>query len=133
MSAAGDATSGDRIEPCAMWTDDCQGKKDYDGRLLSISTRYWPEGGGAMTVDTATGVIGNLPYGPKPSAVASIDFNFGKPDTYGFGDYVTWKEQRFEADTEAEVKAQVEAWVREKVEEVRVLLGIPRASFVKGS
>ena len=26
----------------ARWTDDCQGKKDFDGRLLSYSTRYWP-------------------------------------------------------------------------------------------
>lgn len=26
----------------AKWTHDCQGKMDYDGNILSISTRYWP-------------------------------------------------------------------------------------------
>lgn len=132
---SGDATSGDRIEPCAMWTDDCQGKKDYDGRLLSISTRYWPRGGG-FHVLTGGQFLSSEEVSPevKPSAKAAIHFNFGTPNVPdGFGDYVVWKEQRFEADTEAEVKAQVEAWVREKVEEVRVLLGIPGASFVKGS
>ena len=30
----------------AKWTDDCQGKKDYDGKILCLSTRYWPRGGG---------------------------------------------------------------------------------------
>ena len=36
------------MQPYAMWTDDCQGKKDYDGNMVSISTRYWPgpSGGG---------------------------------------------------------------------------------------
>lgn len=33
----------------AKWTPDCQGKKDYDGQILSISTRYWPSGGGFAT------------------------------------------------------------------------------------
>ena len=26
----------------AEWTDDCQGKKDYDGDVLAITTRCWP-------------------------------------------------------------------------------------------
>ncbi len=30
----------------AKWTNDCQGKKDYDGSIVRITTRYWPRGGG---------------------------------------------------------------------------------------
>lgn len=30
----------------ARWTDDCQGKKDFDGTIIDISSRYWPRGGG---------------------------------------------------------------------------------------
>jgi len=31
------------MKPCAEWTDDCQGKKDYDGPIITIATRYWPD------------------------------------------------------------------------------------------
>lgn len=114
--------SGERpiteLRPAARWTDDCQGKKDYDGPLLSISTRYWPGpgGGGAMTFDTATGAFGSLPYGPMPSADASILLRHA-------GGYLVWRDAKFEAPTEAEVKAQVEAWVREQFAAVIELLG----------
>jgi len=115
------------IEPCARWTDDSQGKKDFDGRLLSISTRYWPgeaSGHGMMVVETSkvsvdVGAVRSVPkisiapYGKMPSAVASICVNFGKPDQYGHGDYATLLRQEFEAHTEAQVQAQVEAWVKE--------------------
>ena len=103
----------DSLEPCAQWSNDCQGKKDYDGRLLSISTRYWPA---TPTVpnefNPASGKWTAAPYGEKPSATASIAVNHGKPDQYGYGDYTTLCEQKFEADTEGEVKALVEAWVK---------------------
>lgn len=103
----------DELEPCAMWSNDCQGKKDFDGRLLSISTRYWPASPSAPNeFNTATGKWTTAPYGAKPSAAASIVINHGAPDQYGFGDYATLCEQKFEADTEQEVKALVEAWVK---------------------
>ena len=99
--------------PRARWTDDCQGKQNYDGRLLSISTRYWPgpEGGGGMTYDTETKVIGTLPYGKQPSAVAAIHLE------HGVDDFIVLREASFTASTEAEVKAAVEQWVREQVNE----------------
>lgn len=34
----------------ATWEDDCQGKKDYDAELVSLSTRYWPRGGGFSAI-----------------------------------------------------------------------------------
>lgn len=114
----------DMIEPCAAWSDDCQGKKDYDGRLLSISTRYWPgpSGGGCMTFDTSTGQIGTAAYGPKPRANAAIVINHGAPDQNGCGDYTELCEAEFSGDTEAEVKAKVEAWVKEKANAIVAVL-----------
>jgi len=107
------------LRPAASWTDDCQGKKDYDGPLLSISTRYWPgpEGGGAMTFDSRTGKVGSWPYGPTPSAHASILLRLAG------GEHLVWRDAKFEALTTAEVKALVEAWVREQLAAVIELLG----------
>ena len=118
------------MKPYAMWTHDCQGKQDYDGNLLSISTRYWPgpEGGGSFTFDSRTGKFGTLPYGKQPSAHAAIHLCLGprEPDDGG-GDSVVWRDASFEAATEAEVKAQVEAWVQARFDEVVMLLGGPSA------
>jgi hypothetical protein len=85
------------LEPCADWRPDCQGKWDYDGRLFSISSRYWPASR----------------WTDKHSATASIVLNHGKPNKYGFGDQIKLAEHEFEGDTEAEVKAQVEEWVKD--------------------
>lgn len=95
-------------QPCARWTSDVGGKQDYDGRLLDISTRYWP------AWKSSNGM---------PSARASILIRHGEPDEYGYGDYSTWREQEFEAPTEAEVKVLVEAWVAEQFADVLRLLG----------
>lgn len=93
--------------PCARWTDDCSGKKSYDGRLLSIDTRYWP---GSKSPDG------------RPSAKASIIINHGEPDEDGYGDYTVWRSIGISGDTEAEVKAAVEAWVRETMQLVMDLV-----------
>jgi len=37
------------------WTNDCQGKKDFDGPIVTLSSRYWPSGGGFSMLDTGTG------------------------------------------------------------------------------
>jgi hypothetical protein len=113
------------MQPCATWSDDCQGKKDYDGRLLDISTRYWPgsDGGGTMIFDTITCEFGSLPYGARPSARSSILLRHGVPDQYGYGDYLIWRSAKFEADTEAEVKDQVQKWVAAQMADVIALLG----------
>ena len=114
------------MKPYAMWTPDCQGKQSYDGEIISISTRYWPGpgGGGAMTFDPATGAFGTLPYGKRPSAHSSILLNIGPREEHdGGGDYLVWRDREFEADTEAEVKALVEAWVAEQMADVVALLG----------
>jgi hypothetical protein len=109
--------------PCAKWTPDCQGKWGFDGRVISISTRYWPRCGGFHTLDSATGVFAPSDNSSiKPSAKASILLNHGEPDENGYGDYTTLVEQDFEFETEAEVKAAVETWVRVKVNRIARVL-----------
>lgn len=98
----------------AEWRDDCQGKKDYDGEILRISTRYW----GSRDYRI---VGGNL---TKPSAKSSLMLSYRANDelpTYDPG-YINLVEQEFEAETEAEVKALVEAWAQQKMNEVVQLL-----------
>jgi hypothetical protein len=109
------------LTPCAKWKNDCQGKKDYDGRLLSISARYWPAGGGFHVFDGSDFRLSTHPD-IKPSAAASIVLNYGEPDENGYGDSLTITRQYFEADTEAEVKSQVEAWGRARFDEIGGML-----------
>lgn len=115
------------MKPSAAWTDDCQGKKDYDGELLSISTRYWPgsreqaDGGHWNAIEGGHFVTRPYRSDGKPHASAKILLMHGDQD---MGDYVVWRAQEFVADTPEEVKALVEEWVQARFDEVRQLLGI---------
>lgn len=115
-----------KFKPCAVWTDDCQGKKDFDGRLVSISTRFWPSGGGfhVLRVFPQQEPTFELNENPAilPSATASIVLNHGEPDEYGYGNYLTLCEQNFENSDPAVVMAEVEKWVEERVNEIAVVL-----------
>lgn len=117
VDAAGDQHDGEpwgSVESVvvAEWKDDCQGKKDFDGAVVVLSTRYWPPPSsghgstllrrehGAVTVET-------LPYGEQASAHAAIALVQGK-----HGDFLALTDEHFYAPTEAEVKAAVEAWAK---------------------
>ena len=113
----------------AKWTPDCSGKQDFDGRIISISTRYYPRGGGFMLMNrTEDGVtIEENEDRPeiKPSASAAIHLDFFKfydgedePDD----DYIELVNADFEADTEEEVKAQVERWAQEQFEVIALAM-----------
>lgn len=93
----------------AEWTPDCQGKQDYDADLVQLSTRYWPRGGGFHILDTGTRVwAGNEARSEiKPSAHATIYLQDEK-----------LAEANFEGATEAEVKAQVEAWAQQQFDQI---------------
>jgi|GEM_PF-4384321 hypothetical protein len=107
------------MKPAAQWTPDCQGKWDYDGQLVSISSRYWPRGGGFHVYNPGDG-RGLHPSSDdhpeiKPSANAAIHILCGEPDENGRNsDYAYLVEKNFEADTEEEVKAAVGVWVAEQ-------------------
>jgi hypothetical protein len=79
----------------ATWRDDCQGKKDYDAPVLSISTRYWPS---------------SYQKNGKISASSALVLNHGDDD------YMDLLKREFEGDTEEEVKKQVEEWAQNTFE-----------------
>lgn len=99
----------------AEWTDDCQGKKDFDGDLVRLSTRYWPAGGGFSAIIPGRGWVDN-PSDCKPSANSKIILQ------YAGDDYVIFAEKEFEADTLEQVKAQVESWAQQQYERIIVAL-----------
>lgn len=104
----------DKLKIAASWSDDCQGKKDYDGPILSVSTRYWPAGGHALIVNrTAEGVTMEQEANGRP-AHASSAINLDLAD----GDYLVLAMKHFEAPTFEEVAPQVEAWAQEQMDRV---------------
>lgn len=112
----------------AEWTDDCQGKKDYDGPIVSISTRYWPRGGGFFAVhrqgNNVTFEENDARPEIKPSAKSALMLRFNDSD--GDEDYLDLTSQEFEGETFEEVAAQVEAWAQEQMDK---LVGILRAAY----
>lgn len=114
------------MKPYAHWTNDCQGKQDFDGPLLSVSTRYYPgpanKNHGTLVLHRGKETV--LPYGAKPSAHSSIILRIGprEPDDGG-GDYLVWREKKFEGETEALVKMDVETWTANQMIEIIDLLG----------
>jgi len=97
------------------WTDDCQGKKDFDGDIVAISTRYWP---GQVTVyDTAHPERGlhEISRG-CPSATSTIILTDGFP--HHNGDSIDLAQQDFEADTFEEIDSQVQAWTQLQMDRI---------------
>lgn len=107
----------------AIWTNDCQGKQDYDGPLLRLSTRYWP---------------GRYRADGQPSARAGIDLLYGPVATRDDRDdpnYLTLRELQVAAPTESEVKARVEAWAQDQFRALLEALGLSdeqRATVMSG-
>jgi hypothetical protein len=109
----------------ATWTDDAQGKKDYDGGIVSISTRYWPRGGSALVVTrTRTDVtIQDASARPAipPSATSSLILHWE-----GYPGYLTLTSADFAGETFAEVAAQVERWAQQQMD---LVVGLLRQAF----
>jgi len=118
--------------PCARWKDDCQGKKNYDGPLLSISCRYYPTAkeqaeGSHWNYISGNGELEAHLYEAdgKASAIASIILEDGPLDENDTpSGYRTWRESEFVGDSCAEVKTLVEQWVQQQFDEIRTLLGL---------
>lgn len=99
-----------------VWTPDCQGKWDYDGALVALSTRYWPRGGG-FSVLGAEGFVTNGEQGIRPSAHATL--YLGNATNEFLDEAVELAEIEVEGETEAEVKLAVEVWAAEQWGRVR--------------
>lgn len=78
------------------WRHDCQGKQDYDGRLVEVSTRYWPPNYDAARRHTAHSSI-------LLGGVAVVD-------------------EQFAGETIGECKRQVEQWVARQIQTVETAL-----------
>ncbi len=105
----------------ARWTDDCQGKKDYDGKLVTLSTRYWPRGGSSDVFQDGRFVSDR--HSPerqhiRPSASSQIYLHVGPVDEEGSRKSLTMATQEFEGDSEADVKAQVETWAQTQYDRI---------------
>ena len=104
-----------------VWTNDCQGKKDYDGDIVAVSTRYWP---GPITVfDSAHREKGlhQIDGGP-PSATCTIRLLNGCHND----ESVTLIGKDFEGKTFEEVARKVERWAQTQMNRVEKAL---RAEF----
>lgn len=118
----------------AIWTNDCQGKQDFDGPILVISTRYWPRGGGFTTVNVEGPGVATFEENAdrphiRPSATSSIAIvSRDDPDDPDLDnpDHETLARKSFEGETEEDVKRQVEAWAAVQFETVAEIL---RAAF----
>ena len=104
-----DTDRHDRWEPFA-WTQDCQGKQDLDGELLSLSTRFWPLFHAGSD---------------KVQAIASLQLRVRLEARMPCGGPKdpAWRSAWFYGDTEDEVKRAVEKWARARLAEARRLLG----------
>lgn len=112
----------------ANWTNDCQGKKDFDGSIVRISTRYWPRGGGVSIWD-GRDFRTNSDQTIRPSATAAIVLCHGEPrEGSPYGDYTDLAEREFSGDTFEEVAQQVEVWGQEQFDKIRNLLASAFAS-----
>ena len=92
------------------WTPDCQGKWDYDGEIIHVSTRYWGRGGSAHIFQG--GQLVSTRESPerqhiKPSAHSTIYFMNRK-----------LVDKEFEGETEVEVKQAVEEWVDGQIKRI---------------
>lgn len=88
------------------WTDDCQGKKDYDGDIVCISTRYWPP---------------SREYGHKHTATCCVMIGDGYPNFNHHSMIIADKE--FEGDSFEEIREQVEVWAQKQASHVyRILI-----------
>ena len=87
------------------WTDDCQGKKDYDGDIVAVSTRYWPK---------------SYQSNSKVSAKCNIILSDGFP--HHNGEIECLVSAVFEGDSFPEVSAQVELWAQNQMDRVSSVL-----------
>lgn len=99
------------FEPFAAWTDDCQGKKNYDFPVIGVNTRYWSPGGMIVYDATAGRFVDQLTT--NHTATCSLEIVHRGTDDE-FPDRYSLIERDFSGDSFEAVKADVEAWAREQ-------------------
>ena len=121
------------MKTTAKWTDDCCGKKDFDGEMLTVSSRYWPKGGSGMMFDTSNPTEGLRSYddGSPCSANSKILFHYTKEN--GDQDYVVVAEtgDYVTGASLEEVQAKIETWVQKTTD--RILRALTKEFGIPGS
>jgi hypothetical protein len=107
-----------QIKVPATWTDDCQGKKDYDGELIAISTRYWPRGGGYSMFDSSSRAWEENEDRPGIGPHAHTAILVRGPED----EYYELVSAEFHGETFEEVAKQVEAWAQKTYNRIIKLL-----------
>ncbi len=107
----------------AYWTPDCQGKQDFDGPIIEINTRYWPE----SWIDEFDTIEGWVKVKSKPSAHSEIILRDREEDHDK-----TIIDGYFVAETEDEVKKQVEDWANKQHRKMVDLMNILREHLTEG-
>ncbi len=107
-----------KLQHLARWTDDCQGKKDFDGPCVVISSRYWPGHWTIFDSNHPEKGLHDVAVG-GPSATSSLEIRHGDPEDQR---RVTLASQDFNGPSEADVKAQVEAWAEEQFQRMVKIL-----------
>jgi hypothetical protein len=112
----------------ARWMNDCGGKKDFDGNLVSISTRYWPEDGGFYVITDERGLRKNDILGPceAHATIGLRERGAEEDDEYGRLHKLT--DETFTGDSYEAVRVQVEAWAQKQMDRVEEAL---RREFIK--
>lgn len=120
-----DPSPAPNLRPAVYWTPHNRGMQDYDGNLLSISCRFYPNGYyyHAMIEGQVQEVFVEHP----PLAVCRLLLRFTNTEgEQPYEDALSLAERHFQAPTEAEVKAQVEAWAGAQLDSVA---GVLRTAF----
>lgn len=98
------------------WKNDCQGKKDYDGSVVHINCRYYPDY--ATVFDSENPEKGlHCIKNKNHSATCKVIISDGHE-----GKYLVIAEESFTGDSFDCIKEKVEDWASEKVEKISTVL-----------
>lgn len=122
-------TTEQQMRVPAEWTDDCGGKKDFDGELVTLSTRYWPRGGGFFVLTPDREWQGNEAR-PQIKLSARATIYLGSTRNEFYEEAVELADAKFEGETQAEVQRAVEVWAAEQFARIGTAL---RREFGKES
>ena len=89
----------------AEWKDDCQGKKDFDGNILLLSTRFYSESY-------------HLRWPAKRKMASAASGLYFAAKINDESEWITLYKKEFEGATDSEVKKAVEDWTKSVFQEI---------------
>ncbi len=99
------------------WTPDCQGKEDFDGAVVFLSTRIYPRGGSAHVWNIQDGEVKSFTDQHSPERQEIKPSGYANIVVFGVR-----HEREFEAETTEQLKKDIEAWYSQYIERAQKLL-----------